>query len=130
MGRVWVAEHLSLNCSVAIKLLDPELASTPEAVARFMREARAAAQLRSPHIVQILDVGTDDGVPFIAMELLEGETLSERLERVGKLSPIDTARIITQVARGVSRAHASGVIHRDLKPSNIFLVRNDDEEIA
>lgn len=75
MRHVCVAEHFSLNCSVAIKLLDPELASTPEAVTRFPRVPRAAAQLRSPHIVQILDVGIDDGVPFIAMELHDGETL-------------------------------------------------------
>jgi serine/threonine-protein kinase len=128
MGNLWTAEHLTLHSKVAIKLLDDELLARPEAITRFVREARAAAQIRSPHIVQILDVGVDQGIPFIAMELLQGETLAERLDRVGSLSPHDTARVLSQVARGLARAHAAGLVHRDLKPSNIFLERNDEEE--
>jgi eukaryotic-like serine/threonine-protein kinase len=130
MGKLWTAEHLTLHSKVAIKLLDDELLARPDAVARFVREARSAAQIRSPHIVQILDVGVEQGIPFIAMELLQGETLAERLERVGALSAVDTARILSQVARGVARAHAAGLVHRDLKPSNIFLERNEEEENA
>jgi serine/threonine-protein kinase len=130
MGSVWLAEHMTLRSPVAIKLIDPGIAENPEALARFLREAQAAASLRSPHVVQILDHGVDNGVPFIVMELLEGESLAARLERVQRLSPADTARIMTQVARAISRAHEAGIVHRDLKPDNIYLVRNDEEEIA
>jgi len=130
MGSVWQAEHLTLRSPVAIKLIDAEIATNPEALSRFLREAQAAASLRSPHVVQILDHGVDEGVPFIVMELLEGESLAARIERVRRLSPADTARIMTQVGRAMTRAHDAGVVHRDLKPDNIFLVRNDEEEIA
>src|SRR5687768_6041171 len=130
MGSVWLAQHMTLRSPVAIKLIDPGIADNPEALARFLREAQAAASLRSPHVVQILDHGVDEGVPFIVMELLEGESLASRLERVQRLSPAETARIITQVARAVARAHEAGIVHRDLKPDNIYLVRNDEEEIA
>jgi serine/threonine-protein kinase len=130
MGAVWLAEHMTLRSPVAIKLIDPGIAENPEALARFLREAQAAASLRSPHVVQILDHGVDNGVPFIVMELLEGESLASRLERQHRLSPADTARIMTQVARAITRAHEAGIIHRDLKPDNIFLVRNDEEEVA
>ncbi|HEX6243063.1 MAG TPA: serine/threonine-protein kinase, partial [Polyangiales bacterium] len=128
MGKLWSAEHLTLHSKVAIKLLDDELLARPDAVTRFVREARAAATIRSPHIVQILDVGVEQGVPFIAMELLQGESLAERIERVGALTPAETARILTQVARGLTRAHSAGLVHRDLKPSNVFLERNEEEE--
>ena len=130
MGTVWLAHHLTLQSPVAIKLIEPQIASNPEALARFMREARAAAALRSPHVVQILDHGVDDGTPYIAMELLEGESLAARLRKVGRLSPEDTARILTHTARAVSRAHEVGVVHRDLKPDNIFLIENEEEELA
>src|SRR4051794_40301747 len=91
MGSVWYADHLALNSPVAIKVVDPEIASHPDALARFMREAQAAASLRSPHVVQIFDYGVDDGVPYIAMELLEGESLAGRLERATRLSPEETS---------------------------------------
>src|SRR5262245_27617226 len=74
MGSVWLADHLTLRCPVAVKLLDPRIAAHAEARVRFMREALAAAALRSPHVVQILDHGVDGDVPYIAMELLEGES--------------------------------------------------------
>ncbi len=130
MGSVWAAEHLALHSTVAIKIIDPSIAKNPEALGRFMREAQAAAALRSPHVVQTLDYGVEEGVPFIAMELLEGETLAQRLDTVGHLSAESTARILTQVGRAISRAHEGGIVHRDLKPDNIFLVRNDDDEVA
>jgi serine/threonine protein kinase len=130
MGSVWRAEHLTLGSPVAIKLIDESIAKHPEVLARFEREAQAAASLRSPHVVQVLDYGVDDKTPFIAMELLDGESLEERLERLGKLSLPETVRIITQVARAIARAHEIGIVHRDLKPGNIFLVRNDDDEVA
>jgi serine/threonine-protein kinase len=115
---------------VAIKLLDPEIAASAHNLERFLREARAAATLRSPHVVQILDHGVDEGTPYIVMEQLEGESLAQRLERCHKLSPQDTARIVTHIARALARAHAARLVHRDLKPDNVFLVSNDDEEIA
>lgn len=130
MGSVWLAEHLTLSSQVAIKLIDSSIIMNPEALSRFMREARAAAALRSPHVVQVLDHGVDNGTPYIAMELLEGESLADRLERVGRLPPLEVARIMTHVARAMSRAHEAGIVHRDLKPDNVFIVRNDDEEIA
>jgi serine/threonine-protein kinase len=130
MGSVWRADHLSLHSPVAIKMIDPSIVGNREALNRFMREAQASAALRSPHVVQIFDYGVHEGVPFIAMELLEGESLADRLERVRKLSPEETSRIITQIARAVGRAHDAGVVHRDLKPDNVFLVRNDEEDIA
>jgi len=130
MGSVWLAHHLTLQSPVAIKLIEPQIATNPEALARFMREARSAAALRSPHVVQILDHGVDGATPYIAMELLEGESLAARLRKVGRLSPGDTARILTHTARAVSRAHEVGIVHRDLKPDNIFLVENEEEEVA
>jgi len=130
MGSVWLAHHLTLHSPVAIKLIDPAIASNPEALSRFMREARAAAALRSPHVVQILDHGIDGETPYIAMELLEGESLAARLRKVGRLSPADTTRVLTHTARAISRAHEVGVVHRDLKPDNIFLIENEEEELA
>jgi serine/threonine-protein kinase len=108
------------------------LSGNPQALDRFRREARSAASLRSLHVVQILDDGVDDasGAPFIVMELLEGESLAERLARVGRLGPVDTARVVRHIARALGRAHDAGMIHRDLKPDNIFLVQNDDEEVT
>jgi serine/threonine-protein kinase len=130
MGAVWQAKHLTLRSSVAVKLMDPMIGLSPSGVARFLREARAAAELRSPHVVQILDHGVDKGQPYIVMEMLEGESLSERLRRVGRLSPRETARIVSHVARALARAERAKVVHRDLKPDNVFLVRNEDEDLA
>ena len=130
MGSVWYADHLALNSPIAIKLIDPEIAAHPEALSRFMREAQAAAALRSPHVVQIFDHGIAEGVPYIAMELLEGESLAARLHRVGRLSPREAALVLTHVARAVGRAHEAGITHRDLKPDNVFLVQNDEEVVA
>ncbi len=130
MGSVWRAEHLTLGSDVAIKLIEPTYAENQEIRARFMREAQAAAQLRSPHVVQIFDYGVDGETPFIAMELMEGESLADRLRERARLSPAETSRIVTEVARALGKAHEAGIIHRDLKPDNIFLVKNDDAEIA
>lgn len=129
MGSVWRAEHLGLGAPVAVKLMDPALALTPDALARFHKEARAAATVRSPHVVQVLDHGVDEpsNTPFIVMELLEGETLGERLGREGKLSAQKTAGLVADVCRALTRAHQAGIVHRDLKPDNIFLVKHDPE---
>src|SRR3954463_12112457 len=127
-AAVWVAEHLALTTNVAVKLIDPELAKKGAARERFRREATAAAQLRSAHVVQILDHGIDGAQPFIVMELLEGEDLFERIQKRRRLSVTETSKIVTQVARALTRAHAAGIVHRDLKPENVFLVPNEDDE--
>jgi serine/threonine-protein kinase len=128
MGSVWKAEHLTLHSAIAVKLIDPEISAKPEMLERFQREAQAAASLRSPHVVQVIDYGVDADAPFIAMELLEGESLADRLLRQRRLSAVETARVVTHVARALSRAHEAGIVHRDLKPSNIFIVRGEEEE--
>ena len=129
MGEVWSAEHLALGSRVAVKVLPGEVARRPDVAARFEREARAAAALQSPHVVRVFDHGVERGTPFIAMELLQGETLARRLE-AGPLEPRSTARIVTHIARALTLAHDQGIVHRDLKPENVFLVPDDDGETA
>jgi eukaryotic-like serine/threonine-protein kinase len=133
MGSVWEGRHASLGTRVAIKFIESDYANSTEARQRFDNEAHAAARIQSKHAIQIFDHGvTDDGKPYIVMEFLAGEPLDKRVERMGRLSLQETARILQQVCRGLARAHEQGVIHRDLKPENIFLVRSmdDDEEVA
>src|SRR5690606_15003513 len=117
MGEVWVARHLALDVPVAVKLIKAEAwKNDPRARARFEREAKAAARIRSPHVVQILDHGiTEDDLPYIVMELLEGETLGARL-RKGRLLPREVVLLVEQVARALGEAHDQGIIHRDVKP--------------
>jgi len=126
MGSVWVAEHLGLRSRVAVKLINPDLAASPQAVRRFEREARAAATLRSPHVVQVLDFGVDGASPYLVMELLEGESLGSHLRENERLLPRHAWTVLEQVGRAISRAHAQGFVHRDLKPDNIFLVDDED----
>ncbi len=133
MGSVWEGKHVTLGTRVAIKFIEAEYVESVEARQRFDNEARTAATLQSKHAIQIYDHGvTDDGKPYIVMELLTGEPLDKRIERLGRLSLQETARIIQQVSRALAKAHEKGIIHRDLKPENIFIVRSedDDEEIA
>ncbi len=130
MGSVWLAEHLTLNSWVAVKLMDPSIAATTEGAERFKREAQAAASLRSAHVVQVLDYGVHENTPFLVMELLQGQSLADCLEKERRLTPAHTLSIITQVARAIGRAHAAGIVHRDLKPDNIFLISEDGQELA
>jgi eukaryotic-like serine/threonine-protein kinase len=130
MGSVWEAKHVSLGTSSAIKFIESEYANSQEARSRFDKEAKAAATIQSKHAIQIYDHGvTDDGKPYIVMELLRGEPLDKMIDR-GPIGLIETARILQQVCRGLARAHDRGIIHRDLKPENIFLVRTPDEDEA
>ncbi|WP_441288825.1 serine/threonine-protein kinase [Sorangium sp. KYC3313] len=131
MGSVWLAEHLSLRTPVAIKLIDVEAAKNATARARFDREAQIAARLRSAHVVKVLDHGlTDDGLPYIAMECLAGESLRDRLSARRRLTAAEAAKIVSHVCRALSRAHEAGLVHRDIKPENIFIAREDDGEIV
>jgi serine/threonine-protein kinase len=129
MGSVWLADHLALEIPCAVKFIDKEQ-NSPDVRRRFEREAKAAAQLRGQHVVQILDHGVWEEIPYIAMEYLEGEDLNARLERVVRLPNAQTVRIISQVAKGLARAHAAGIVHRDLKPENIFLTKDGDDEVV
>jgi len=128
MGSIWVAEHAGLHAEVAVKFMSPEVAQKPNLVARFTREAQAAAQIKSTHVVRILDHGiTPDGVPYIAMELLDGESLQKLLKREGHLAPALASQIIAQTCKALSRAHQMGIVHRDVKPANIFLLDEEGE---
>jgi hypothetical protein len=121
MGDVWVAYHPGLKRDVALKILRAD-ASAPEAVQRFELEARATADLLHPNTVRVFDYGaTDDGLWYYVMELLEGETLQEHVDRVGPLPPARAVHIVGQAARALGEAHENGIVHRDVKPRNLFL---------
>jgi eukaryotic-like serine/threonine-protein kinase len=131
MGTVVAATHLQLDQRVALKFLHPEAARNEAVVARFQREAKAAAKIRSEHVARVIDVGVlEDGKPFIVMEYLEGRDLGDLIER-GAL-PIQIAvDYLMQACEALAEAHAAGIVHRDLKPSNLFLARQpDDSEIV
>jgi serine/threonine-protein kinase len=130
MGTVWLADHETLGVRCAVKFATGDAERDPSFRERFQREARAVAQLDCPNVVRVLDYDVFDGVPFLAMEWLDGEDLESRLRRVGRLGTSQVHRLVTQVAQGLERAHAAGIIHRDLKPGNIFLARSDDGEVA
>ena len=126
MGSVYLAEHTLIGRKVAVKVLDPQIADQPEVVSRFFVEARAVNEIRHPNIVEVTDLGTHGGRPFIVMEHLPGETLEARLARVGRLSAEETVRIGRQVASALGAAHDRGMVHRDLKPANIMLRDHED----
>lgn len=128
MGKVWVAEHLSLGTQVVVKFMSPEIALLPGALERFTREAAALAAVKSPHVVQVFDAGlTESGVPYIVMELLDGEDLAHHLAHGGPMPVADVVRVVVQVGKALAKAHRIGVVHRDIKPENIFLCRDDAE---
>lgn len=130
MGSVWVAQHLQLDVAMAIKFMDAAVVASAGGRARFALEARVAARLRSPNVVQVHDYGVEEGTPYLVMELLEGEHLGARLKRVRQLDLSAAQAVVTQVCRALRRAHDAGVVHRDLKPSNIFLARHHEDEIV
>src|SRR5580704_18409745 len=129
MGSVWSATHVGLAQAVAIKFISRDFVRSEEALRRFDSEAKAAAQLRSRHVVQVFDTGTlEDGTPYIAMEILHGETLQTRVHRAGPVPLVEGVEIVRQCCRALSRAHAAGIVHRDIKPDNIFLAQSNDDE--
>ncbi len=128
MGRIWVAEHQTLQTEVAVKLLNAELAEDEQWLVRFRREAQAVAKIDSAHVVRVFDHGvTSENIPFIVMELLRGQDLGKRLERAPLLSVEEIALILTQTCKALGRAHELGVVHRDVKPENIFLTSEGNE---
>jgi serine/threonine protein kinase len=122
MGEVWAGEHTLTGRRVAVKILGESHLANAKVVARFGREARAASAVHHPGIVEILDQDvTPSGEPFLVMEYLEGESLGDRLKRVGKLSEDETAAIVLPLLDALAAAHTAGVVHRDLKPDNVYL---------
>ena len=129
MARVYVAEQIEMGRNVAIKLMLDEVELDEVAIHRFRREMRVAASLSSPHTITYFDAGqTEGGTPFLAMELLVGETLRQRLERDARLSAREVIEIAHQIGESVQEAHDVGVVHRDLKPENIFLCRRPNPQ--
>ena len=124
MSTVYRAFDITLERPVAVKLMHREIASDSDQLERFRREARAVAQLSHPHIVGVIDAGEEDGRPYIVFEYVEGETLKDRIRRMGRL-PIDEAiAYAIEIARALGAAHARGIVHRDIKPQNVLV----DEE--
>ena len=125
MGTVHLGEDVVLGRRVAVKELAGPLATLPEVRERFLREARALAQISSPRVVQIFDLFQDGDRQFLAMELCEGDSLAARLRETGSLPAQEAARLGAQIAEALASAHARGVIHRDLKPANVLFSGND-----
>ncbi len=126
MGEVWAAVHTEMRREVALKLI---YGDNPDLAVRLKREAQACGRLEHPNVVRIYDIGsTDDGDPFLIMQLLTGETLADRLVRRRRLPPVEALWIALDIARALRAAHAANIIHRDLKPANIYLHRGLDSE--
>jgi len=127
MGQVWEAKNQLTERRVAIKFMLPELATSPETVQRFFREAKASARIDHPSIVDVLDLGTlDDGAPFMVMEYLDGRSLEAIIDRE-PLVPIQIAAVMLDVAHALAAAHAASIVHRDLKPANILIAKRGEQ---
>ena len=127
MGVVLAGRHVALDQRVAIKVLKPSAIDNPEFVARFDREARASARLRSEHVARVLDVGrSESGLPYMVMEYLSGKDLSAVVRERGPLPVMDAADYVMQACEGLAEAHRAGIVHRDLKPANLFLTKATD----
>src|SRR5262249_46314099 len=122
MAGVYKAVH-SLGQVVAIKVLPPSKAKLPQLLARFQREARLALRLKHPNVVRAFQMGEANGLHYLVMEYLEGETLDEVLQRRGKLPAVEAVPLIYQALLGLEHIHKQGLVHRDLKPGNLMLVR-------
>jgi serine/threonine protein kinase len=121
MATIYRAHDEQLGRDVAVKVLRPEYGRDSAFVARFRQEAQAAASLNHPNVVNVFDYGTDRGVPFIVMELIDGGDLQSLIREEAPLPPIAAAEIARQIADALAAAHARGIVHRDIKPSNVLL---------
>src|SRR6478736_556432 len=124
MGEVYRARDTRLDRTVAVKVLPSQFAADPQLRERFDREARAISSLQHPHICALFDVGHQDGVDFLVLEYLEGETLADRLGRTGALPVADALKIAIEICDALDKAHRSGIVHRDLKPANVMLTKS------
>jgi serine/threonine-protein kinase len=126
MGAVYEVEHEITKHRRALKLLHPQYAAYPHVIERFLREASAAGRIGNPHIIETFDAGQlESGEPYLVMELLQGQTLSDLMEKKGELSLTEAAELLRQACTGVQAAHDAGIVHRDLKPDNLFITTRD-----
>jgi len=124
MGAVYEAVNVRIQRRVAIKVVHAAYAANEQVILRFERKAQAAGRIGNDHILEVVDLGTlTDGGHFMVLEFLDGEPLSSRIRRLGRLSPRDTARLARQMLAGLGAAHAAGIVHRDLKPDNVFILK-------
>jgi eukaryotic-like serine/threonine-protein kinase len=129
MGEVWSARHVELGSTVAVKLMSPLLLRDVTARTRFRREAQSAARLRSPHVVTVYDFGEDGETPYLVMELLEGQSLQQKLPVGATLALSEAAELVDQICRGLRVAHEQGIVHRDIKPSNLFVTEVEGRQL-
>ena len=132
MGSVYVVEQLSTGRERALKLMHPQFVADPNNRRRFAEEARVGARIASDHVVEVIASGVDEGsgVPWLAMELLHGETLFDRVEKRGAVPPAEAYEVLRQVCHALGAAHRAGIVHRDVKPENIFLASTRREGAA
>ena len=125
MGVVYRATHLALDITVALKLIQPDLAGDPGFRERFQRESRLAASIEHPNVLQVRHAGEEDGLLYITMRYVEGTDLRALLDQKGRLEPAEAVDLLGQIAGGLDAAHARGLVHRDVKPANVLI-----EEVA
>src|SRR5215218_5035201 len=130
MSSVYRAYDPTLERLVAIKMMHRDISSDPDQLERFRREARAVAQLNHPHVVTVIDAGEDDGAPYIVFEYVEGETLKERIRRLGRLPVSEAVAYAIEIGRALDAAHASRLVHRDVKPQNVLIDRDGRAKVT
>ncbi len=128
MGTVYLARHRITGREVAVKLLRPGTCDAPGRCERLLQEALASGQIRHPNVIDVYDAGMHDGAPYLVLEYLRGESVAERLSRVGTVDVPEALDIVEQTLAGVGAAHARGIVHRDLKPDNLFIVTAGAQE--
>jgi eukaryotic-like serine/threonine-protein kinase len=130
MSTVYRAFDPTLERWVAIKLMHRDISTDPDQLERFRREARAVARLSHPHVVTVIDFGEDSGTPYIVFELVEGETLKERIQRLGRLPVDEAVAYAIEIGRALSAAHAERLVHRDIKPQNVLIDSNGRAKVT
>ena len=130
MSSVYRAFDPMLERWVAIKLMHRDISNDPDQLERFRREARAVAQLNHPHVVTVIDAGEDDGAPYIVFEYVEGETLKERIRRLGRLPVSEAVAYAIEIGRALESAHANRLVHRDVKPQNVLIDRDGRAKVT